>query len=321
MLKITHSSFVCQIALIYLASFLFLSGSVLADSSGRMTGRASFKAGHNVIWLPEGTSRIVIDTNCINCYSHFPSWRFIGSLLIDSVTIDGISVPYSSEYTAQRAGIQINSPNLIFKLDSLNVRVLGKRFPESQPFDTIYCDSITQRSYILPDLSMWYYATFSTQLNLDSVFVSLQQVSDLQEIGPIPETYTDDYTLAWVPPPNDSLYPEQWALDSIQIECAWTKSDSLGNVKIAIIDEGTRWNHEDLDSNIVGGDTTYFEDHGTEVAGIVAAMTNNQIGIAGVAPRGKLLVYDYTFDSVGHINDINAASVLRLTLLYIWIFW
>jgi hypothetical protein len=68
-------------------------------------------------------------------------------------------------------------------------------------------------------------------------------------------------------------------------------------VKVAIIDTGVDIEHEDLAGQVVGwrnfvdSDRGGFQNdrHGTEVAGIIAAVANNHQGIVGVAPRVKLV--------------------------------
>ena len=69
-------------------------------------------------------------------------------------------------------------------------------------------------------------------------------------------------------------------------------------VRVAVIDTGVELDHPDLPStarstNFVDDDRRAFgEDaHGTAVAGIIAAIPNNGIGIVGVAPDVQLLLY------------------------------
>ena len=67
------------------------------------------------------------------------------------------------------------------------------------------------------------------------------------------------------------------------------------DVRVAVIDSGVQLDHPDLAEQVdvslnLAGDRTYLgEDHGTAVAGIVAARADNKIGIAGVAPQAHLL--------------------------------
>jgi len=77
---------------------------------------------------------------------------------------------------------------------------------------------------------------------------------------------------------------------------AWSRGDG---VKVAIIDTGADISHVDLASsidraeNLVDTDSQQFrrDRHGTEVAGVIAAIANNRQGIVGVAPGARLLLF------------------------------
>lgn len=107
--------------------------------------------------------------------------------------------------------------------------------------------------------------------------------------------------------PNDPSYSDQWGLDSpsgadINAPQAWDRSKGSSSHVIAIIDSGVG-PHPDLDSKLlpgkqyVGAGETPDEgcrrssSHGTHVAGIAAAKTDNSLGIAGVAWNSKLRAY------------------------------
>ena len=101
--------------------------------------------------------------------------------------------------------------------------------------------------------------------------------------------------------PNDPFFSQQWGLARVRASDAWASATGSG-VTIAIVDSGVDLGHPDLAANVdldrdvdfVDGktDTDGAQDttgHGTHVAGIAAAVTNNGVGIAGVAPRARIM--------------------------------
>ncbi|MFQ5857918.1 MAG: S8 family serine peptidase [Anaerolineae bacterium] len=97
--------------------------------------------------------------------------------------------------------------------------------------------------------------------------------------------------------PNDPQYPDMWNLAKIRAEQGWDITTGTQEVIIAVIDTGADASHPDLQGKLVAaydfvnGDADPADDqgHGTHVAGIAAAVTNNGIGIAGVAWEAKIM--------------------------------
>jgi subtilisin family serine protease len=93
---------------------------------------------------------------------------------------------------------------------------------------------------------------------------------------------------------NDPLYPVQPAARAWQLADLHRMATGRG-IKIAVIDSGIQATHPDLagqllvNRNFVAGQTEIAENHGTGVAGVIAAKSDNGIGIAGVAPGARLL--------------------------------
>jgi subtilisin family serine protease len=114
--------------------------------------------------------------------------------------------------------------------------------------------------------------------------------------------------------PDDTYYGNQWHLPQIDAPDAWDVETGDPSITIAIIDSGVDYDHEDLWDNVwenaaeIGGTTNvdddsngyvddyhgwdFFDDdndpdddyhHGTCCAGLAAAVSNNGLGVAGVA--------------------------------------
>ncbi len=122
--------------------------------------------------------------------------------------------------------------------------------------------------------------------------------------------------------PNDPYANQQTMLATIKAFHTWDVFLGDTNVVIGIVDTGIFQNHEDLENSIApnwgeipdngidddangyvddfrgcnlaystegkGGDTYHSNEHGTSVAGIVGATTNNGKGIAGVANKCRI---------------------------------
>ena len=80
---------------------------------------------------------------------------------------------------------------------------------------------------------------------------------------------------------------------------AWDITMGSPNITVAVIDNGFDLNHPELTGKSIGGYNARDgsdnvlprngQEHGTHVAGIILANSNNQFGIAGIAPECKLL--------------------------------
>ena len=107
--------------------------------------------------------------------------------------------------------------------------------------------------------------------------------------------------------PNDPRFTSQWGLVNSEAKSAWPVAGALNvgtTVMVAVIDTGVQLDHPDL-SNRLSAQQTWgrcdsgacvvysdsnsstrpydYDGHGTHVAGIIAAETDNGIGVAGVA--------------------------------------
>jgi len=131
--------------------------------------------------------------------------------------------------------------------------------------------------------------------------------------------------------PNDPSFSSQWGMTKILAPGAWDNTLGLNTVKIAILDTGIDNNHEDLAAKIVATNnftsSTTSDDlygHGTHVAGIAAAISNNAKGVAGVGfncalMSGKVLkddgygTYDWIASGLCWAAD-SGAKVINMSL-------
>ena len=145
--------------------------------------------------------------------------------------------------------------------------------------------------------------------------------------------------------PDDPLFDQQWGQRQLHTPAAWERSTGAGST-IAIVDSGIDLDHPDLAGKIAGGATFAGcadqpngcgngdwqsgpasvgagDPHGTHVAGIAAAATDNGIGVAGTAPDAQLLAVKVLGEEGGSFEEIAAgirwsadqgADVINLSL-------
>ncbi len=142
-------------------------------------------------------------------------------------------------------------------------------------------------------------------------------------------------------------YDNQWAIKRIGLtdgpDSAWKQvGEDPKAVVVAVIDTGLDWNHLDIDweniwrnpgeipGNGVDDDSNgYIDDiigwdffannnnpwdhdgHGTFVSGLIAATSNNKVGIAGINPNARIMVLK-ALNSFGHTR----ASYLAKAIVY-----
>jgi serine protease len=168
---------------------------------------------------------------------------------------------------------------------------------------------------------------------------ALQARGDVEYVEP-------DLMMQAMSTPNDPLYPQQWhyfeATAGMNLPGAWDLATGAG-VTVAVLDTG-KTSHPDLDANWVGGydfisSTTISRDgngrdanpqdqgdwfnagecgsttgsasswHGTHVAGTIAAVGNNGLGVAGVAYNAKVVPVRVLGKCGGSTSDIADAIV------------
>jgi subtilisin family serine protease len=146
--------------------------------------------------------------------------------------------------------------------------------------------------------------------------VSVEEMLYLLEQNPDVEYAVPNHIRHLAITPNDPLFGQQYALynpgqavppgspqqgigrPDIKASEAWEETMGDDDVIIAILDTGADFGHPDLDDKLLSNGYDFVNDdsdptddngHGTLVAGVAAAETNNGEGIAGVAWNCKIL--------------------------------
>lgn len=117
-------------------------------------------------------------------------------------------------------------------------------------------------------------------------------------------------------PPNDTYVARQWYLGRDHALDALDAAKQLFTVRVAVIDSGVELNHPELKNRVVahrsfvGGTVSDTIGHGTFVAGEIAAIADNNAGIAGLAPPARLVVAKVVRDD-GTIPPKAEAQAIR----------
>lgn len=125
--------------------------------------------------------------------------------------------------------------------------------------------------------------------------------------------------------PNDPRYPQQWGFPQINAPDAWDMRTDSDDIVVAVIDTGVDYQHPDLAANMwknpgevsgngidddgngiiddvfganfvpttASGDPMDDNRHGTHVAGTIGAVTGNNLGVAGVNWKTRIMAVKF----------------------------
>ena len=157
-------------------------------------------------------------------------------------------------------------------------------------------------------------------------------VSNLNQLSSVEFAEPNYIARAFDTVPNDPSWSSQYGPTNIQGPQAWDLTTGSNSVTIAVIDTGVDLNHPDLSAKVVGGcdfvnrDDVAQDDngHGTHVAGIAAAASNNGVGIAGVSWGARVMpVKVLSASGSGSYQDVasgiifaadNGAQIINMSL-------
>jgi len=121
--------------------------------------------------------------------------------------------------------------------------------------------------------------------------------------------------------PNDPGWDLLWGLEKIDMPNAWSVTTGSEEVKVAVIDSGIAYTHEDLAANVDASQGYDFVDndndpqdeysHGTHIAGTIGAETNNGVGVSGIN-------WDVTMIPLRVLNDENKGKTSNFIKAINW---
>jgi subtilisin family serine protease len=216
-------------------------------------------------------------------------------------------------------GLISNNPDGTVRFGISGIDQLNQQFGVSEvkkTFDAALQNTKYTERHRLWGFHLWYDLIVPAGTDIRSMVMAYSAKNEIQiseplykkqligaDINPLQSSSPagGDAGLSYVP--NDPRYNEQWhyhntgqqsgtADADIDLPEAWDITRGSTSVVVAIIDGGIDYVHPDLAANMWPGIGYNFvtntpavsaHDHGTHVAGTVAANTNNAVGVSGVA--------------------------------------
>ena len=156
-------------------------------------------------------------------------------------------------------------------------------------------------------------STFRVRLDPDADLA--QAAKRLAQTKAVSEVSRNYYRHAFSTTPNDPMFGLQWGLTKIHCPEAWDRTTGSANVVVAVVDTGVDLNHPELaplllpgqdlvdlagvsprpgwhfEGDFLGRDNVPQDEvgHGSHVAGTIAALSDNNVGVAGVTWHCRLL--------------------------------
>lgn len=268
----------------------------------------------------------------------------------NTVRTDRVIVKFSDEFVQQieacQADVSILSASVKSELNPISLvesSSLERVFPDAGRYE----ERSRERG-----LHRWYYLDFSEDIGIVEAESILSACSNVElvemqllprRIGTVQKAYPVVTPMSAAGPFDDPLLSRQWGFCNdgsmsgsregcdINVFPVWGNYPQGQNeVIVAVIDGLVDFSHPDLEANLwtdedgshgknfVQGGTNAVDDHGTHVAGTVAAVNNNGIGVCGVAggdfansiPGAKIMscaIFDET--PVGRASGDEAGAI------------
>ena len=197
----------------------------------------------------------------------------------------GIAIVYMDEALTAKAE---KGDVLAMLPHNLRVKAMDRLFPDAGQWEPR-----TRAS----GLHRWYVVEYDEEISSTQACLALKEVPGIEKVEPSriirPQVNINDpyWTQMWGV--NNTSYPGY----DVNCKAVWDAYGTMGNasVTVGVIDGGIQADHPDLKANIAatghynyvtgreGLDAIVQHDHGTHVAGTIAAVGNNGTGVIGVA--------------------------------------
>lgn len=212
----------------------------------------------------------------------------------NSIYISGTANIYLSEETArmiEEGATSTKAASFNDALGEAGIASMERVFPYAGEFEARTREMGMHR---------WYRIHYSPTVKTDRMATLVKEIPGVEQFEPVLRTKTASL------PFNDPQLGKQWQYwNDGSRSSSWAAGADIGvypvwryyttgnpDVIVSVVDGGVQLNHEDLMANVIPEDSYNFitnskdvtaSEHGTHVAGTIAAINNNGIGVSGMA--------------------------------------
>lgn len=235
-------------------------------------------------------------------------------------------------------------PNVtgITSIDNLNVKHqcgIVSNFLEYMQFT-----NIDQETAAKVGLDRIYIFTFRDQADVLEAMLDYGQDANVEQV--YPDTWMNPSLIPNDPRANPVTGQQRFYLNDINAYNGWDTTTGSSNISVAVVDTGVDHLHPDLSSRVTLGDSfslgwctytpacgvgcdcgsedyrclqrghrdsTDISSHGTHVAGIIGAVTNNATGIAGINWQSPILSFRVFNDNLRAAQSSIGAGIIEAT--------
>lgn len=243
----------------------------------------------------------------------------------DNETLVDISIPsISDEYEAGKIIVGMKTAyygdirDVFPELDIYEYQDIYKEYADSVIAKngeiSQYLQSVLNKEFVI-SLSEKSKEAVIEALNIliDNPYISYAQANNIYKTSAV--VPDDEY---YYDPINANM---QWGHLKIETSNLWEYITG-GDVLVGVLDSGVDYNHPDLDDNlemslaynaynITSNDVMDYDGHGTQVAGIIAAEGNNEIGVAGVVWDIDIVPIKITDSNPNNDLETNTTAIIN----------